>query len=91
VVTRLAPSLTATLSPFSGGGKLAGGPPGAIVTGNGPSPLGQTVSVALHAPISVALIVLAIGLSLAGGIVAGVAGGWRASRMRPADAMRQVA
>jgi ABC-type antimicrobial peptide transport system permease subunit len=40
--------------------------------------------------VSPALVALALGLSLAGGVIAGLAGGWRAARMRPADAMRRV-
>ena len=36
------------------------------------------------------LVATAVGLSLAGGAIAGLFGGWRAARMRPADAMRQV-
>jgi ABC-type antimicrobial peptide transport system permease subunit len=82
VVTKVAPSLTATLS----GGQGFGGPGGAV----GQDPFSRTISVALHAPISAALVATAVGLALAGGVVAGLFGGWRAARMRPADAMRQV-
>jgi len=37
-----------------------------------------------------ALVATAVGLSLAGGGIAGLFGGWRAARMRPADAIRRV-
>jgi ABC-type antimicrobial peptide transport system permease subunit len=80
VVTTVAPSLTATLS--SGQGFVAGGP--------GADPFSRTISVALHAPISVGLVAAAVGLALVGGVIAGLFGGWRAARLRPADAMRQV-
>jgi putative ABC transport system permease protein len=36
------------------------------------------------------LVAMAVGLALAGGVIAGLFGGWRAARLRPADAMRQV-
>jgi ABC-type antimicrobial peptide transport system permease subunit len=89
VVTRVAPELTANVS------AAAGGPTGSTGPGGGPfaqagDALGNTVSVVLHAPVSAGLVATAIGLSLAGGVVAGVFGGWRAARLRPADAMRQV-
>jgi ABC-type antimicrobial peptide transport system permease subunit len=91
VVTAIAPQLTASVSPAIGGGPtVAGGPGGGPFTQAG-NALSDTVSVVLHAPVSVGLVATAIGLSLAGGIVAGVFGGWRAARLRPADAMRQVA
>ena len=89
-VTTFAPSLAATVSPLStGGGVTFAGPPGAAA-GAGGDAFSTTVQVALHAPVSVALAALAIGLALAGGAIAGSLGGWRAARLRPADAMRQV-
>ena len=50
----------------------------------------QTVTVHLTAPVSGQLVALAVGLALAGGVLAGAFGGWRASRLRPADALRRV-
>jgi ABC-type lipoprotein release transport system permease subunit len=50
----------------------------------------QTVTVQLAAPISLDLVLLAVGLALAGGLLAGALGGWRASRLRPADALRRL-
>jgi ABC-type antimicrobial peptide transport system permease subunit len=64
--------------------QIAVGPPG------GGNPFADTVSVALRAPVSAALVLLAIALSIAGGSIAGLVGGWRAARMRPAEAMRQL-
>ena len=37
------------------------------------------------------VIVLAVALAVAGGIIAGMVGGWRAARLRPADALSKVA
>ncbi|TMK15721.1 MAG: hypothetical protein E6G63_05240 [Actinobacteria bacterium] len=83
VVTKVAPSLEATVS--SAGGFV--GPSG---SGPGGNPFSRTIAVALHASVTPALVVTAVGLSLAGGAIAGLFGGWRAARMRPADAIRQV-
>jgi ABC-type lipoprotein release transport system permease subunit len=46
--------------------------------------------VALNAPVDAGLIVLAVALALAGGLVAGAIGGMRAARLRPAMALRSV-
>ena len=48
------------------------------------------MTVDLTAPVSLQLIAVAVGLALAGALVAGAFGGWRASRLRPADALRRV-
>jgi ABC-type antimicrobial peptide transport system permease subunit len=48
------------------------------------------VTVYLHAPISVSLLAVAIALAVAGGLIAGGLGGWRAARLSPADALRRV-
>ncbi|MBT2883367.1 ABC transporter permease, partial [Streptomyces sp. McG5] len=50
----------------------------------------QSLDVALTAPVSATTLALAVGLAVAGGLVAGAFGGWRASRLRPADALRRV-
>jgi ABC-type antimicrobial peptide transport system permease subunit len=49
-----------------------------------------TDQVALTAPVAVGVLALGFLVALLGGLVAGAAGGWRAARMRPADALRQV-
>ena len=50
----------------------------------------QTVTMDLTAPVSIELILIAVGLAVAGGLLAGAFGGWRASRLRPADALRRL-
>jgi len=52
----------------------------------------RTVSdqVALTAPIAVGVVIAGFLLAVIGGLLAGAAGAFRASRLRPADAMRQV-
>jgi ABC-type antimicrobial peptide transport system permease subunit len=50
----------------------------------------HTVAVQLGAPVTVTVIVLAVTLALAGALVAGAIGSWRASRLSPAAAMSTV-
>lgn len=47
-------------------------------------------TVTLDAPVSASVLGLAVALALAGGLIAGAAGAFRASRLRPADALRHV-
>jgi len=51
----------------------------------------RTVTVHLAASVSTGVIILAVVLAVAGGIIAGMFGGWRAARLRPADALSKVA
>ncbi|MCQ6553924.1 ABC transporter permease [Streptomyces sp. C10-9-1] len=89
LITALSPTLTAELG---GGGAAGGAARGGMrfggQGGGGGSP--QTLDIALTAPVSLATIGLAVALAVAGGLVAGGFGGWRASRLRPADALRRV-
>lgn len=86
-VTAAGPSLQAQLGGGTGGG--SGGPGGGGFGGPGRQ-AAKTLEVALTAPVSVTTIALAVGLAVAGGLIAGAFGGWRASRLRPADALRRV-
>ncbi|ANJ25898.1 ABC transporter permease [Agromyces aureus] len=81
--------------PGGGGSGSAGGD--AAAAGGGRSfggPMGQTAAatteVALNAPITVSVIAIAVGIAILGGLLAGAIGGWRASRLRPAEALRSV-
>jgi putative ABC transport system permease protein len=51
----------------------------------------STVAVHLSAPVTLTAILLAVGLAVLGGLVAGAFGGWRAARLRPADALSKIA
>ncbi|MCX4698289.1 ABC transporter permease [Streptomyces sp. NBC_01352] len=84
VVTAISPTLQAQL----GGGGGTGGPGG--FGGPGRQAAARTLDVALTAPVSVTTVAIAVGLAVAGGLIAGAFGGWRASRLRPADALRRV-
>ncbi|MBM3147572.1 MAG: ABC transporter permease [Actinobacteria bacterium] len=50
----------------------------------------RTVSIEMTAPVGLELVLLAVGLALAGAVFAGILGGWRAARLRPAEALRRV-
>ncbi len=90
VVTAVSPTLQAQLGGGSGGGGLGGGPGGGGGFGGGRQAAARTLDVALTAPVSLTTIGVAVGLAVAGGLIAGAFGGWRASRLRPADALRRV-
>lgn len=86
-ITAAGPTLTAQLGSLGGGmggGGMGRGPGGGSGAG------AQSLDVALTAPVSATTLALAVGLAVAGGLVAGAFGGWRASRLRPADALRRV-
>ncbi|MFJ5136903.1 ABC transporter permease [Streptomyces sp. NPDC088707] len=92
-VTAASPTLTAELGPTGGMfGTGGGGGRGGMAFGGGPAgtAAGKTVDIALSAPVSVTTVGLAVLLALGGGLVAGAFGAWRASRLRPADALRRV-
>ncbi|MCF3134211.1 ABC transporter permease [Streptomyces olivochromogenes] len=88
-VTAISPKLTAQLG--SGGGGMGGGMGGPGGGGPGQQSAANKLEIALTAPVSLTTIALAVGLAVTGGLIAGAMGGWRASRMRPADALRSVA
>jgi putative ABC transport system permease protein len=107
VVNVISPTISASTSSTTGGGAGGGGgmPGGAATAGAGDGTTGgapagafgggastaSTTDVVLHAPVTVEIILLAIGLAILGGLIAGALGGWRASRLRPAEALRSVA
>jgi ABC-type antimicrobial peptide transport system permease subunit len=65
-------------------------------TSGGFNPFGQgavsagSTDVVLGAPVDAGLVLLAIGLAVVGGLLAGAAGGLRAARLRPAQALRSA-
>ncbi|MFD6334135.1 ABC transporter permease [Streptomyces niveus] len=89
VLTAVSPSLTAEVGSAAAG---PGGGGGGMIRASGPAgqAADKAIEIALTAPISAATIALAVGLAVTGGLIAGAFGGWRASRLRPADALRRV-
>jgi putative ABC transport system permease protein len=74
LVTALGPTLTVTVIGATGAG----------------GPQDKPVPVHFSAPVSPAIVALAVALGVAGGLLAGALGGWRAARLRPAAALAQV-
>jgi ABC-type lipoprotein release transport system permease subunit len=88
IVQAVAPPLTATASAGAGAG--AGGQFGGGGLAGGASAAAHTVSVHLTAPVTLGAVGLAVLLAIAGGLVAGTFGGWRAVRLRPAAALSRL-
>ena len=88
VISAIAPSLSATIGPSfasGGGGGFAFGGGGRTA-----SALTHSVAVGLEAPLQGGTVALAVILAIAGGLIAGAFGSWRAARLRPAAALRRV-
>lgn len=99
VVNLIHPTLTASTAAVArsaaaaqpgagfGGGGFGGGGFGraAALTGNTAAQIG------LSLPVTAGVIGLAVALAVLGGLIAGAFGGWRAARLRPAEALRSVA
>lgn len=76
----------------SGSGSAAGDAAAAMPGGGfgGGQAAASTTDVVLNAPVTPLIIVIAVALAVVGGLLAGAIGGWRASRLRPAEALRSV-
>lgn len=83
-----------TISTAPSVGPVADGGPGGdsmVRPLGGPGALAQqTAEIVLQAPVTVWVVLAALGLALLGGVVAGAFGGWRAARLSPAEALRSV-
>jgi ABC-type antimicrobial peptide transport system permease subunit len=100
LVSALVPPLSATPGQSPGSASPGSGPPGGGRFGGGggfgggfrrlANDASKTILVHLNAPVTVGVIVLAVLLAVAGGLIAGTFGGWRAARLRPAAALAQI-
>lgn len=90
LVRRLAPPLTATVGQTLGSAAPGRRAAASIAESLNASAV-HTVSVSLTAPVTAAVIAAAVLLAVAGGLIAGGFGGWRAARLRPAAALARVA
>jgi putative ABC transport system permease protein len=85
-ISALAPTLKATVAPAAqsvfgfGGGAFARSASGTAAS----------EAVKLTPAVSITLVAVAVGLAVLGGLVSGAVGGLRASRLRPADALRHI-
>ncbi|WP_438854592.1 ABC transporter permease [Agromyces sp. M3QZ16-3] len=91
IINAISPSLATTSSPMAAGPAGEGGPGGFGGAGGPFAAAQETTEVILNAPVTVTVVALAVGLAVLGGLLAGAIGGWRASRLRPAEALRSVA
>jgi ABC-type antimicrobial peptide transport system permease subunit len=93
LVQAVAPPLTATTA-TTGTAAASSRPGGFGGAGGGfgrsAASAAHTVSVHLTAPVTLGAIGLAVLLAIAGGLLAGLLGGWRAVRLRPAAALSRV-
>jgi putative ABC transport system permease protein len=95
IIDKIAPKLSATVPSASG---ALGTPqtvtgPGGTASGTligGPAAAHTTVAVPMSASVTIGAIALAVVLAIAGGLLAGSFGGWRAARLRPAAALARV-
>jgi len=90
VINLVAPTLTAgaaaTDTAFVGGPGPGGG------GGFGQAAAAATTSdIVLQVPVTLSVILIAVGLAVLGGLLAGAIGGWRASRLSPSEALRSIA
>jgi putative ABC transport system permease protein len=86
IVDKVAPGLTASAG-TNNAGSVFGGPGG---PGGRAAQAADSVIVHLTAPVTLTAVGLAVLLAVAGGLLAGMVGGWRAGRLRPAAALRRV-
>ncbi|BDZ65211.1 ABC transporter permease [Agromyces mangrovi Wang et al. 2018] len=102
VITLIQPTLSGSAGSVQAFGGGQGAAAGAAETGErvaiagpGGGAFGAATSTAtdivLTAPVTMSVVLVAVGLAVLGGLVAGAIGGWRASRLRPAEALRSVA
>jgi putative ABC transport system permease protein len=95
IIDKIAPKLSATVPSASGalgtpqtvtgpGGAASGALIGAPATSH------TTIAVPMSASVTIGAIALAVVLAIAGGLLAGSFGGWRAARLRPAAALARV-
>jgi putative ABC transport system permease protein len=95
IIDKIAPKLSDTVPSASGafGAPQTVTGPGGVVGGaliGGPTTGHTTVVVPMSASVTIGAIVLAVVLAIAGGLLAGSFGGWRAARLRPAAALTRV-
>jgi putative ABC transport system permease protein len=81
IIDAIGPTLEASVDEQSSGGFAPFGD-GGVAAGS--------TDVVLGAPVDVGLLLLAVGLAIVGGLLAGAAGGLRAARLRPAEALRSA-
>ena len=88
VINLVAPTLTAGAAATDAAAGM-GGPGGG---GFGQAAVeAATSDIVLQVPVTLSVILIAVGLAVLGGLLAGAIGGWRASRLSPSEALRSIA
>jgi putative ABC transport system permease protein len=90
IIAAVAPTVSATVPGASGvvaHAAVQGGPTGEL----DPAAASHVLAIPLSPSISTGVIVLAVVLAMAGGLLAGALGSWRIARLRPASALALVA
>jgi len=88
IIDAVAPNLTASIPTATGQRVQTVGGGG---TQSFTPTVTHTVAVPMSASVTAGVIVVAVLLAIAGGLLAGSFGGWRIARLRPADALARVA
>jgi putative ABC transport system permease protein len=90
IIAAIAPTVSGTLVNSSGASSAIGSMQQVIQNGSAAPVTWGAVTVPLSPSVTIGVIVLAVILAMAGGLLAGLFGSWRAARLRPADALRRV-
>jgi ABC-type antimicrobial peptide transport system permease subunit len=85
VIGAVGPSLTSTSAVTAVGSSTVGG-----IFHQATAATQASSKIHLRAPIDIAIVLLGFGSGLGGGLIAGAVGGWRASRLAPATALRDL-
>jgi ABC-type antimicrobial peptide transport system permease subunit len=80
------PTLTATSSGLNG---TSSGSAGALI-GVAQTTVRTTRHITIHAPVNLSTLLLGVTFALIGGLIAGLVGSWRAARLAPASALRNI-
>ncbi|QYH34517.1 ABC transporter permease [Salinibacterium sp. M195] len=84
-------SASAATTAANGAGAFPGGGGGNRFGDAATTAVSTTTDIALHIPVTFGIIGIAVALAILGGLIAGAFGGWRAAKLRPAEALRSVA
>lgn len=91
VINIVAPTISSAPSASTGMGGMDGGAGGGMGGGGFGGATQTATDIVLNAPLSLWIVIAALLLAVAGGLVAGAFGGWRAAKLSPAEALRAVA
>lgn len=91
VVNLVAPTVSsASTAPSTNGPGVVGGTGGLGGGGFAEMASAAASDIVLQAPVTLWVILAAVGIAILGGLLAGAVGGWRAARLSPAEALRSV-